>query len=87
LEPVLSHIPESLAAELNAAAVFLPQDPTEEGSLPVLENGGVQIYAYWTPTGLDVSLHFDDLPDALRDTDGNVPVRIDVADHTVYVAA
>ncbi|MFJ4342648.1 hypothetical protein [Streptomyces sp. NPDC088915] len=78
------HITEAMAAELNAAAVFLPQNPAEEDSLPMVGNGGAQVYAYWTTAGLHVSLEFGSTPEALRDANGNVPVRIELGANTVF---
>jgi hypothetical protein len=79
---------QTLAHELNLAARFLPEDPDDDDTLPCVETGGVQVYAYWAANeGLCVSLHLDGgIPDGLTTDAGTVPVRITVEGHLVYAA-
>ena len=83
------HITHALADNLNNAARFLPRDPNDPDTLPCVETGGAQVYAYWKPhIGLRVSLHLDtsNIPDVLLSRGGIVPVSISVNGHDVFVA-
>ncbi|MER7688739.1 hypothetical protein [Streptomyces sp. NPDC097610] len=82
------HITHARADELNNAARFLPRGPNDPDTLPCVENGGAQVYAYWEPLGLCVSLQLDsgDIPETLLNHGKTVPVRITVNGHDVFAA-
>jgi hypothetical protein len=72
------------AESANRAARFLPQ--VDDDTLPMIEVAGVQVYAYLDPDDLGVvrvSVNLD-TPDADLFGSGNVPLRVDVQDATVY---
>jgi hypothetical protein len=74
--------------DLNLRARFLPQEPDDENTLPCIETGGAQVYAYWTAEGLCVSVHLDtgEIPEQLYDVDGTIPVHVTVNGDTVFAA-
>jgi hypothetical protein len=71
--------------EINHAAEFFPADPQDpDNTLPCIEIGGVQVYAYWTTDGiLRVSVDLDTVWDRLT-RDSQVPMRITVQGVDVF---
>ncbi|GAA1978205.1 hypothetical protein [Kitasatospora viridis] len=69
----------------NAAATFLPADPAEPGTLPCIEIGGAQVYAYLDDDGtLCVSVNLETAAPGLVRADDTVPLRITVGDREVF---
>lgn len=66
---------------LNMEAKFLPMD--EEDTLPCLEVGGVQVYAYFEGGRLRVSVHYDTAEEVVVSSQGTIPTRIDAGPTTV----
>ncbi|WP_329468604.1 hypothetical protein [Streptomyces sp. NBC_01431] len=61
----------------------------QRGTLPCLETGGTQVYAYWScGEGLVVSVHLDtgEVPGDLISPDGTIPIRITVNGACVFSA-
>ena len=73
----ISEFPVQSPDHFNYCATFLPADPGEPGTLPCLEIGGVQVYAYVKSGRLRVSETADP---ALQTADGRVVPRITVGD-------
>ncbi|MGW4824311.1 hypothetical protein ACWEP4_36605 [Streptomyces sp. NPDC004227] len=77
------------ATTLNRRARFLHQHRKQQGTLPCLETGGTQVYAYWScGEGLVVSVHLDtgEVPGDLISPDGTIPIRITVNGECVFSA-
>lgn len=75
------------ATALNRGARFLHQHRKQRGTLPCLETGGTQVYAYWERgEGLVVSVHLDtgEVPDDLISPDGTILLRINVNSDCVF---
>jgi hypothetical protein len=75
------------ADTLNRRARFLHQHRKDRTTLPCMETGGTQVYAYWKRgEGLVVSVHLDtgEVPDDLITPHGTIMLRIDVNGHRVY---
>ncbi|KUN17536.1 hypothetical protein AQJ11_37310 [Streptomyces corchorusii] len=75
------------ATTLNQRARFLHQHRKQRGTLPCLETGGTQVYAYWScGEGLVVSVHLDtgEVPGDLISPDGTIPIRITVNGDCVF---
>ncbi|WP_190094632.1 hypothetical protein [Streptomyces melanogenes] len=74
---------------LNRRARFLHPHRKDRSTLPCLETGGMQVYAYWKRgEGLTVSVHLDtgDVPNDLISPDGTIPIRITVNSECVFGA-
>jgi hypothetical protein len=77
------------ADTLNRRARFVHQQRKDRSTLPCLETGGTQVYAYWKRgEGLVVSVHLDtgEVPGDLVSPDGTIPVRITVNGDCVFGA-
>ncbi|MFD4604328.1 hypothetical protein ACFWPQ_40725 [Streptomyces sp. NPDC058464] len=77
------------ADTLNRHVRFLHRRRKDRSTLPCLETGGTQVYAYWERgAGLVVSVHLDtgEVPSDLISRDGTIAVRITVNGHDVFVA-
>ncbi|MFC9916318.1 hypothetical protein [Streptomyces sp. NPDC127197] len=77
------------ATILNRCARFLQQHQKQRGTLPCLETGGTQVYAYWKRgEGLVVSVHLDtgEVPADLISPDDAIPIRITVNGDDVFVS-
>ncbi|MGC0334867.1 hypothetical protein RKD23_007944, partial [Streptomyces sp. SAI-170] len=75
------------ATALNRRARFLRQHRKQCGTLPCLETGGTQVYAYWERGGgLVVSVHLDtgEVPADLISPDGTIPITINVNGDCVF---
>jgi hypothetical protein len=75
-------VDEERAAELNAAARFLP--PEGDGVLPCIEVGGVQVYAYFADGELRVSVHYDEAYPEVLTQAGTVPTRVSIGGDIEY---
>ncbi|MER7056603.1 hypothetical protein [Streptomyces sp. NPDC000351] len=73
-------------AEANSAAVFHPMHGPDDEGLPCIEIAGVLVLAYLDADtrAVQVSVHLDSTDEQLLQADGTVPVRVDVADATVF---
>jgi hypothetical protein len=77
------------ATTLNRRARLLHQHRKQRGTLPCLETGGTQVYAYWScGEGLVVSVHLDtgEVPGDLISPGGTIPIRIRVNGECVFSA-
>ncbi|WP_329375808.1 hypothetical protein [Streptomyces sp. NBC_01483] len=75
------------ADSLNRRTRFLHQHRKDRTTLPCVETGGTQVYAYWERgEGLVVSVHLDtgEVPDDLISPDGTIMLRITVNGHCVF---
>lgn len=75
------------ADTLNRRARFLHQHRKDRSTLPCMETGGTQVYAYWKRgEGLVVSVHLDtgEVPDDLISPDGTITLRITVNGDCVF---
>lgn len=77
------------ADTLNRRARFRHQHRKQRGTLPCLETGGTQVYAYWERgEGLVVAVHLDtgEVPDDVISPDGTIPIRITVNGDCAFIA-
>ncbi|MGW7208491.1 hypothetical protein [Streptomyces sp. NPDC054837] len=77
------------ADTLNRRARFLHQHCKDRSTLPCMETGGTQVYAYWKRgEGLVVSVHLDtgEVPDDLISPAGTIRLRITVNGEEVFFA-
>jgi hypothetical protein len=82
VKPGKTLLDEERAAELNAAARFLPMG--SDGVLPCIEVGGVQVYAYFADCELRVSIHYDTADAEVLTKEGTVPTRVSIGDSVEY---
>ncbi|MEU0949857.1 hypothetical protein ABZ379_45455 [Streptomyces canus] len=72
-------------AQANSAAVFHAQQGPDDEGLPCIEIAGILVFAYLDADhrAVRVSVHLDTADEQLLQSDGTVPLRIEVEDTTV----
>jgi hypothetical protein len=71
---------DDLERRINRAATFLPM--TDGDTLPCLEPGGVQVYAYFSDGRLTISAHYDTA--SRFQSAGTVPTEVFIGGVRVY---
>lgn len=76
---------ESVRLATNRAARFLPAESADPDTLPCVEVGGVQVYAYWhADGGLRVSVDLDTVEPQFTVGDSLVPMQVAVQGEIVF---
>ncbi|MFE2181088.1 hypothetical protein [Streptomyces sp. NPDC059455] len=84
----MTAISRDFATEANLNAFFWPADSEDPTTLPSIQVGGAQVFAYVDPcsASLRVSVHLDETAPELLTEKETVPMQINVGDNDVFVA-